>query len=255
MSDYNFLPASNGSGDTPLMHITGARAIASTVFNVDSVINVPAKFIGTAGTLLSTGFIDPTTKTEFKGHVSGSTLVIDAFEPGSTDTGNTTSQVVIVRPTSGWANRVAQFIMNATGWGTPEAVTFNGITNTGASTISGLTSANGGLKVTNALQLVENTAVTATAPAINSNTCNFYTLTALATAATFAAPTGTPVDGQLLTIRIKDNGTAQTLAWNAVFRAVNCTLPTTTVINRALYVSARYNSQDSVWDTLAVGQY
>lgn len=81
---------------------------------------VPAKFIGTYGTLLASGLLDPTTKRDFKGHVSGSDLVIDAFEPGNVDAGNLQGQVVIVKPNTGWANRVAKFIQNATGTGTPE---------------------------------------------------------------------------------------------------------------------------------------
>jgi hypothetical protein len=117
MSDYQYLPASNGSGDAPLMHLTVNRTIGSTVYTVDSVVNVPTNFIATCGTLLSTGFIDPTTMVNFKGHVSGSTLIIDGFEPGSSDTGNTTGQVIVIKPTTGWANRVSTFINDATNTG------------------------------------------------------------------------------------------------------------------------------------------
>lgn len=83
---------------------------------------------------------------------------------------------------------------------------------------------------------------------------NLFTVTALAEGATFAAPSGTVANGNRLLIRIKDNGTARTLAWNAIYRAVGVTLPTTTVISKTLYVGAVYNSADSKWDVLAVGQ-
>jgi len=89
-------------------------------------------------------------------------------------------------------------------------------------------------------------------PVGNSN--DMFTVTALAANATFAAPSGTPTDGQKLMIRIKDNGTARTLAWNAIYRAIGVTLPTTTVISKTLYVGCVYNSADSNWDVLAVGQ-
>lgn len=83
---------------------------------------------------------------------------------------------------------------------------------------------------------------------------DIYTVTALATGATFGAPTGTPVDGQALVIRVKDNGTARTLAYNAIYRAVGVTLPTTTVISKTLYLGMIYNSADSTWDVVGVSQ-
>lgn len=121
--DYDYLHASDGTGDAALMHITADRAPASTTIDVDSVSDVPAKFIGTSGTVLPSGLIDPATKTDFKGHTSGSTLIIDSFEPGSTDVGNTAGQVVIIKPNTGWANRVADFLVNITGKGTPPIIT------------------------------------------------------------------------------------------------------------------------------------
>lgn len=78
-----------------------------------------------------------------------------------------------------------------------------------------------------------------------------YNLTALAQAATFAAPSGTPVDGHKLVIRIKDNGTARALSWNAIYRAIGITLPTTTVISKTTYVGFIYNAASSTWDGVA----
>lgn len=79
-------------------------------------------------------------------------------------------------------------------------------------------------------------------------------VTALAVAATIAAPTGSPANGWQNVYRIQDDGTARALTWNAVFRAVGVTLPTTTVAGKTLYVAAEYNSAASTWDVLAVGQ-
>lgn len=79
-------------------------------------------------------------------------------------------------------------------------------------------------------------------------------ITALAGNATFGAPTGTPTNGQPLIIRIKDNGTARTLAWNAIYRAVGTVLPTTTIVSKTLYVGCVYNSTDTKWDVVAVQQ-
>lgn len=79
-------------------------------------------------------------------------------------------------------------------------------------------------------------------------------VTALAQAMTIAAPTGTPTGMQGLLIRIKDNGTARALTWNAAFRAIGVTLPTTTVISKTVYVGCIWNAEDAKWDVLAVGQ-
>lgn len=81
-----------------------------------------------------------------------------------------------------------------------------------------------------------------------------YNVTALAAAATVAAPSGTPANGQRLVYRIKDNGTARDLDWNAIFRAVGVELPDTTVISKTLYVGCIYNAADSKWDVVAVAQ-
>lgn len=91
-------------------------------------------------------------------------------------------------------------------------------------------------------------------PTPNADNEEIYILTALAAAATFGSPTGTPTQGQRLLIRIKDNGTARTLGWNAIYRAVGVTLPTTTVISKTLYVGCVYNSTDTKWDVIAVAQ-
>lgn len=81
-----------------------------------------------------------------------------------------------------------------------------------------------------------------------------HKITALAAAAAFAAPTGTPTEAQQLTIRIKDNGTARALTYNAIYRAVGATLPTTTVISKTLYLGFIFNSTDTKWDLVAVSQ-
>lgn len=85
-----------------------------------------------------------------------------------------------------------------------------------------------------------------------------YALTALANALTINADAGSPVDGQKVVFRIKDNGTARALTWTTgsskSFRAIGCSLPITTVISKTLYVGAVYNSTDARWDVLAIAQ-
>lgn len=79
-----------------------------------------------------------------------------------------------------------------------------------------------------------------------------FNVTALAQAATIEAPSGTPVDGQKLTLRFKDNGTARALTWNAIYRAIGTALPTATVASKVIYVGCIYNSQDTYWDVVSV---
>jgi len=110
------------------------------------------------------------------------------------------------------------------------------------------------ISTTNIVEEITTTASSATPTPTGGSLRNYFTVTALAAGATFSAPSGTPADGNYLTIRIKDNGTARTLAWNAIYRAIGVTLPTTTVVNKTLYLGLRYNGADSKWDVLAVAQ-
>lgn len=79
-------------------------------------------------------------------------------------------------------------------------------------------------------------------------------LTAQAADFTIALPTGQPQDCQKLMIRIKDDGTARAITWNAVFKAVGITLPTTTVAGKFLYIGCVYNAAAVKWDVIAVAQ-
>jgi Na+/H+ antiporter NhaB len=98
--------------------------------------------------------------------------------------------------------------------------------------------------------LTSTDASTATPTPTGNAKRNFYTLTALATNATFAAPSGTAVNGNMLLIRYLDNASARTLAFNAIYRAVGVTLPTTTVISKTGYLVCIYNSASSTWDVV-----
>jgi len=100
---------------------------------------------------------------------------------------------------------------------------------------------------------VTSTASTATLT-VDSSSTDQSILTAQAAALTIAAPTGTPVQGRKLILRIKDNGTARAITWNAIFRTMGTTLPTTTVISKTVYIGCVYNSTDTKWDVVAVAQ-
>jgi len=89
---------------------------------------------------------------------------------------------------------------------------------------------------------------------INGDTTDVYKAEGLTGAITFLQPSGTPVDGQRLVIRLEDDGTARGITWTTsagAFRAVGITLPTTTVLGKVTYVGCFYNATDSFWDAVA----
>jgi hypothetical protein len=107
--------------------------------------------------------------------------------------------------------------------------------------------------ITNAGGTVQSVASAATVTPVATN--KLVKITAQAVGLTLAAPTGTIADGQDLMIRIKDSGSAQTIAWTSGtggYRAIGITLPTTTTAGKTTYVGLIYNSDDSRWDAIGV---
>lgn len=87
-----------------------------------------------------------------------------------------------------------------------------------------------------------------------ADAADLYILTGLTGTVTIAAPSGTPVDGQKLMLRIKDNGSTRTLNWNAIYRAFgSVSLSTSTTPGKWHYFGFIYNSTDSKWDCIAAG--
>jgi len=94
------------------------------------------------------------------------------------------------------------------------------------------------------------TAVASTATLTpNADTTDIAAVTAQAAGLTIAAPTGTPVDGQRLTIRICDNGTTRALTWNAAYVEFAAgQLPVDTIANKTIYAIFWYNSSSMAWE-------
>ena len=93
---------------------------------------------------------------------------------------------------------------------------------------------------------------TATTLTPNIDVSAMEILSSLAAALTIAAPTGTPHEGQELTFRFKDDGTARALTWNAIFEDYTGSLPTTTTAGKTVYIGCKYNLINTKWDVLAV---
>lgn len=262
MADIEHLSASNGSGDAALMHVQSTRLTGATTIDVDSVTNVPTKFIGTYGVLGPDGLITPASKRDFFGHVSGSDLVIDSFAPGSTDNGNAIGDVIIVKPNTTWANLVATFIKNIKNFGTPEnlwaaaitatSATLSGALSAASAAISGALTVGGNLTVTGQSRVV---AATVASGSTITPTSQVYDVTALAVPATIAVPSFTAQNGLSMILRIKDNGTARALTFASGYSNVSgLDTPTTTVANKLLTIGAIYNSATSKWEIQSISQ-
>lgn len=98
-----------------------------------------------------------------------------------------------------------------------------------------------------------NTVSSSATPSIDTDTTDIFTITALAIDITSFTTnlTGTPLNGQKLIIRIKDDGTPRTITWGASFASRGGTLLATTVANKTSYVGLIYNSTESTWDCVA----
>lgn len=107
--------------------------------------------------------------------------------------------------------------------------------------------------VTAVFRPATSTVASSATPTINTDTTQFFTITAQAAAITSFTTnlSGTPSSGQSLIIRIKDDGTARGITWGASFAARGVTLPTTTVLGKYLYVGFLWNSTASTWDCVA----
>jgi hypothetical protein len=95
---------------------------------------------------------------------------------------------------------------------------------------------------------------TDTGTSLSVATCDQFEVTAQAGALKLNNPGGTPLGGQKLIVRIKDNGTARALTYDTQFRAMGNALPTTTVLGKTLYMGFIYNATDTKWDLVAVAQ-
>lgn len=115
----NALKASDGSGNASVVTIQNARSPGATTIQGDTVQGINTDFFGTMGTPHT--FTDPVTgetitvvseatAVDFRGHVDGSNLEIDEIAPGYTDAGSSVGDIVIVRPTTQWADNIASVL-------------------------------------------------------------------------------------------------------------------------------------------------
>jgi hypothetical protein len=95
---------------------------------------------------------------------------------------------------------------------------------------------------------------TDTGSSLDVSTCDQFEVTAQAGDLKLNNPGGTPLGGQKLIVRIKDNGNARALTYDTQFRAMGTALPSTTVLLKTLYLGFIYNATDTKWDLVAAAQ-
>lgn len=86
-------------------------------------------------------------------------------------------------------------------------------------------------------------------PTYNVDKYQFISITALAVAITSmtSGKSGSPVDFQELTFRIKDDGTNRAITWGADFIAKGVALPTTTAAGKLLTTTFQYDTVTAKW--------
>lgn len=67
-------------------------------------------------------------------------------------------------------------------------------------------------------------------------------ISALAQNLTIANPSGTLAEGQMLTIRIKPDGTPRTLTFGSKYLGFGATIPTTTIASKKMLLGCIYNA-------------
>lgn len=62
--------------------------------------------------------------------------------------------------------------------------------------------------------------------------------------------TSTPADGEMMQFKLKDNGSAQAIAYGNKYRNMTATKATTTVANKWLIQIWQWSAADSMWDLM-----
>jgi hypothetical protein len=91
------------------------------------------------------------------------------------------------------------------------------------------------------------TATTSGSISPNIGTNDAFERSAQTVTLTINAPSGTPVDGQRIRFRIKDNGVSRTLTWNAVYLSTFATVPGSTTAGKWHLVEFEYNATAAQW--------
>lgn len=230
------IKGSDGTNETVRGVINAQRSVSSTTIHLNSVVGYNTSFIG------MTGAVDPdgqlTIRPQvFFGHLSGSDIEIDSFAPGYNDQGNEVGDIVIIKPTTAWADEVAALLeVSHADDGTLNSDAIDQI-------VGELQGEQVRLKTR-----ISTTPSGDISP--NIDNYNYYRRTAQSAAIAVNNPTGTPNDGDGLLIEIQDNGTTRAITWGSDYTVdsiYGLTLPTTTVVGKTHFITFIYNLTLTKW--------
>jgi len=132
MASIEIIKGSDGSGPAAVATVQSSRSIGATTIDVDTVAGFNAGgFAGAMGTPHT--FTDPVTSeditviseatlVEFTGHIDSGNIEIDDIAPGFSDLGSSVGDIVIVRPTTQYADNLAEVLgVTLNDDGTPKA--------------------------------------------------------------------------------------------------------------------------------------
>lgn len=78
---------------------------------------------------------------------------------------------------------------------------------------------------------------------------DIWAMMAMSINMTINDPSGTPVNGQLLHFRLRDNGTSRTLTWGSIY---NGPMPDRTVAGKLMHLTYRYSTTDVKWNLISI---
>lgn len=120
MASIQQIKGSDGSANASVATVQSSRSPGASTIIVDTVLAInPSGFAGSMGTPHT--FTDPITSEEitviseatcvdFTGHVDGANLEIDDIAPGYTDLGSEVGDIIIIRPTTQYADNLAEVL-------------------------------------------------------------------------------------------------------------------------------------------------
>lgn len=120
MQKISYVNASDGLANASLMTVTTIRSAAATEILVNTTADAPAAgFFATMGTPHT--FTDPVTgetiqiiseatAVDFYGHISSGKVEIDGISPGYVDGGSKVGDIVVIKPTTDWANNLRNIL-------------------------------------------------------------------------------------------------------------------------------------------------
>jgi hypothetical protein len=217
------------AGTTGQVFSTGAGIVDAISFFAGSLLSNAAVILGGAIENTPIGASTPST-------IRSTNLTVD----GNTILGNASGDTVQVQAAAWTLTNSPTVTGTWANLGSVTTVDING------GTIDGTTIS------TSRINIRASTTTSASSVTPDVASYDQYNFTALATGLTINAPTGTPLDGQKLIFRFLDNGTPQTLTWNATYTAIGVALPVITVANKTIYVGGVYNAYNTRWDVVAV---